>query len=73
MSNAKGYVAGGACYLYPGVGDPPPAGGAKVHLLTRDGIAVTGCWADDGRFLGWAPLHKRDRAKEALLLAQGQP
>jgi hypothetical protein len=54
-------------YLYPGLGDRKPAGGEDVTLLTTGGVAVRGCWSDDGRYLGWAPLPARDRRKEALL------
>lgn len=63
----KEYVAGGAPYLYPGAGDPRPPGGAKVQLLTKGGICVTGTWSDNGTYLGWAPLPKRDKEKEAKL------
>ncbi len=66
-STNKGYVAGGNKFQYPGAGDKPPPCGAKVHLLTRDGICVDGPWANDGRFLGWAPLPLRDKEKEALI------
>lgn len=64
---AKGYLAGGQAYFYPGAGDPVPPGGAKVLLLTVGGICVTGNWCPDGRFLGWAPLPTRDKIKEATL------
>ncbi len=63
----KGYVADGEFYRYPGAGDKPPPGGARVNLLTRDGVCVQGPWSDDGRYLGWAPLHRRDKAKEARI------
>lgn len=53
-------------YRYPAAGDEPPPGGAHVLLLTRGGICVRGPWADDGRYLGWCPLPKRDKAKESL-------
>ncbi len=66
-ATAKGYLAGGQTFLYPAAGDPVPPGGAKVHLLTRDGICVDGPWSGDGRFLGWSPLPKRDKEKEALI------
>jgi hypothetical protein len=62
--SATGYYAEGDCYRYPGAGDAEPPGGAKVLLLTRGGICVTGTWANTGMYLGWAPLPKRDRAKE---------
>lgn len=45
--------------------DPPPRG-VKLFLLTRGGIAVTGNWTDDGRFIGWQYLFKRDKSKEPL-------
>ncbi len=64
---AKGYVAEGTTFLYPKAGDPHPPAGAKVLLLTKDGICVTGPWTNDGRFFGWLPMPKRDKAKEALL------
>lgn len=60
------YVAGGDAFSYPGAGDLPPAGGAKVLLLTQGGICTIGQWGDPF-FIGWAPLPKRDKAKEALL------
>lgn len=63
----RSYVAGGDAFLYPGAGDQKPPGGAKVQLLTIGGICVTGQWNDSGAFLGWAPLPKRDRKKEAQL------
>jgi hypothetical protein len=61
------YVAGGSTYLYPGAGDPKPPGGADVHLLTIGGICVRGRWKDDAGLIAWAPLPKRDKAKEKLL------
>jgi len=66
MSDQR-YVAGGNKFQYPGAGDKPPPGGAKVHLLTRDGICVDGTWTDDGRYLAWAPLPLRDKEKEAFI------
>lgn len=69
MSNAPvTYVAGKVDeYYYPELGDPLPPGGADVHLLTVGGICVRGCWSNDGGFLGWAPLPKRNRVREAEL------
>lgn len=63
----KGYMAGGSTFQYPGAGDQPPPGGAKVLLLTIGGVCVTGPWSNDGRYLGWAPLPLRDKDKEARL------
>lgn len=62
----KSYVAGGDAFLYPGAGDQAPPRGAKVSLLTRGGVCTMGHWGDPF-FIGWAPLPKRDKAKEALL------
>ena len=64
--DVKGYVSGTAEYRYPAAGDPVPPGGAKVLLLTVGGICVTGCWSPLG-FIAWAPLPKRDKAKEKRL------
>ena len=54
-------------FMYPAAGDAPPPGGSKVLLLTIGGICVSGQWKDDGSFLAWAPLPKRDKTKEAML------
>ena len=63
------YVASAeGVFLYPTLGDPLPPGGAKVQLLTRGGVAVYGCWS--AAHIAWAPLPKRDRAKERLLTTQ---
>lgn len=71
--SAKGYLAGEVKeYFYPELGDPQPPGGADVHLLTNGGICVRGTWPKDNRngsILGWAPLPKRNHAREAQLLA----
>jgi hypothetical protein len=60
-------------YRYPAAGDPTPPGGATVQLLTPGGVNVRGTWRDNDRYLGWCPLPKRDRAKEALIQAQRDP
>jgi len=52
---------------YPGAGEDRPPGGAKCLLLTRHGVCVTGQWSDDGRFLAWAPMPKRNKDKEKTL------
>ncbi len=57
--SAKDYVAGEAGYLYPGVGDALPPGGAKVLLLTEGGVTVSGTWSNDGRYLAWSPMPRR--------------
>lgn len=54
-------------FYYPGVGDPEPPGGTDVHLLTRGGVCVRGQWRNNGMYLGWCPLPKRDKEKEARL------
>jgi hypothetical protein len=63
----KAYFADGDAFRYPKAGDPKPPGGAKVLLLTIGGVCILGPWDDSGAFLGWAPLPKRDKAKEASL------
>lgn len=45
--------------------DAPPKG-SKIFLLTRGGVAVEGMWTDDGRFIAWHPLFKRDKEIERL-------
>lgn len=52
----RDYVAGVAAYLYPGLGEDVPPGGAKVLLLTKGCICTTGTWSNDGRYLAWSPL-----------------
>jgi hypothetical protein len=59
------HVAGNGEFLYPHTGDPKPPGGAKVLLLTRGGVCITGPWQDDPFYLGWAPMPKRNKEKEA--------
>jgi hypothetical protein len=54
-------------FRYPSAGDPSPPGGAKVLLLTKHGICITGTWGTGQNLLGWAPLPKRDKDKEALI------
>lgn len=65
---AKGYVAGGNEYFYPEDGDKPPPGGAQVHLLTTGGVCVRGSWSMDGRYLGWAPLPRRNQEREERIM-----
>jgi hypothetical protein len=57
------YQAGGNAYFYPKAGDELPLRGAKVILLTKGGIATIGAW-NAAFCIGWAPLPKRDKAKE---------
>lgn len=67
MLDNDNYVSGIANYRYPAAGDPLPPGGAKVLLLTKHGICVTGPWTNDKRYIAWSPMPKRDREKEALI------
>lgn len=59
--------AGGMPYTVdPGVFwryDDAPRG-SKVFLLTKGGIAVEGVWTEDGRYIAWHPLFKRNRELE---------
>lgn len=43
--------------------DDPPRG-VKLFLLTKGGVAVTGPWSTDGRYIAWQYMFKRDKAKE---------
>lgn len=72
MASTATYVADeDGRYRYPGLGDAKPPGGANVHLLTQGGVCVRGTWNDSGSFIGWAPLPKRDHAREAELQQRG--
>lgn len=64
------YQAGMAEYLYPDAGDPKPRAGAKVQLLTIGGVHTTGPWIENGFYVAWLPLPKRNRTKEALIEEQ---
>jgi len=55
-------------YLYPGAGDPEPRKGAKVQLLTKWGVHVTGPWNPED-CIAWLPLPKRNKTKEGYLAA----
>lgn len=39
--------------------------GVKLFLLTKGGVAVTGTWSDNGGYLAWQSMFKRDKTKEA--------
>lgn len=69
MTDYQAGIEGGE-YLYPGAGDPAPRKGAKVQLLTVGGIHTTGPWDDDGFYIGWLPLPKRNKDKEDLVKAR---
>lgn len=58
-ASAKNYVAGRAGFMFPGLGEASPPGGAKVLLLTTGGIAVFGTWSNDGRYQAWSPLPRK--------------
>lgn len=69
---AVSYLAGSVDeYHYPALGDERPPGGADVHLLTVGGVCVRGKWSDNGFYLGWAPLPKRNHERESLLQQRG--
>jgi hypothetical protein len=67
VEQVRGHLAGGGSFLYPGAGDPPPPSGAKVLLLTEGCVCIVGPWSKSRGLLGWAPLPKRDKQKEAGL------
>ena len=46
--------------------DNPPRG-VKLNLLTKGGVSVTGNWTDDGRYIGWQYLFKRNAELESEL------
>lgn len=54
-------------FLYPATGDDEPPAGAKVLALTAGGICLVVSWKRDPFLVAWAPLPRRDKAKEALL------
>lgn len=65
---AAGYLASADPeWQYPEAGDPPAPRGTKLQLLNRDGAATMGQWTDDSNFIAWAPLLKRNKAKERLI------
>jgi hypothetical protein len=68
MSEAKGYIsakAGDVKWTYA----VPSDKGAKVTLLTVGGMQVTGTWTGGWgeAYLAWAPLLRRDKAREEAL------
>ena len=60
------YQSGGEEFLYPSAGDPYPLQDHKVILLTKGGVCVVGTW-NDYWYLGWLPLPKRNKEKEAQI------
>lgn len=65
MSNSKGYVASSEPeWNYIGIDEEPPSG--KINVLTEGGMSVNGTKTTQG-MIAWAPLLKRNKAKEALL------
>ena len=54
-------------WSYPAAGDPPAPLGVKLQLLNSGGVATMGPWTDGSNFIAWAPLLKRNKAKEAYL------
>ena len=57
-------------YTYPSPDGTGRPGRGGLLLLTQGGICVFGTWASDGRYLGWAPLPRRDQAKEDRIKAE---
>lgn len=53
-------------FRYPKAGDPMPPGSTKLLLLTKGGICIIGPWINDGFFVAWSPMPKRNREKEAV-------
>lgn len=67
MKTLPEYIAGGdAEYLYPAAGDPLPAAGARVIVLTIGGTCSIGPFKP-GEDKGWHPLISRNHEKEKLL------
>ncbi len=52
-----------------------PTRGGKMQLLTIGCVSVTGDWKGElgEMFLAWSPLLKRDKQKEAAILANRKP
>ncbi len=52
-----------------------PTRGGKMQLLTIGCVSVTGDWKGElgEMFLAWSPLLKRDKQKEANILAKRKP
>ena len=68
---AAGYLASADPeWQYPEAGDPPAPRGTKLQLLNCDGAATMGQWTDDSNFIAWAPLLKRNKAKDICARAQ---
>ena len=54
----------GGRWLYPRAGDPMPTAHSKVQLLTIGGVHTSGPWSDNGFYVAWLPLPRRNRDKE---------
>jgi len=73
MSVGEGYVASADPeWQYPAAGDPPAPLGVKLQLLNSGGSATYGAWTPGSNFIAWAPLMKRNKAKEALIYLKGR-
>lgn len=70
MSDGGRAFGRGPEWLYPGAGDEVPPRGEKLYLLTKGHVAVTGVWRNDGSFIAWQHLHKRNKEKESKLNGQ---
>lgn len=66
---AKDYVA---AQLVAWNYEKPTHGAAKCLLLTIGGILITGNWTGElgENYLAWAPMPKRDKRREAVILAE---
>ena len=76
MPSDKNYLAAESPeFLYPEAGDPPAPRGVKLNLLTSGGISTHGIWTEGSNFIAWAPLLKRNKAKERLIaeISNGEP
>lgn len=67
------HIDGETVYRYPAAGDDKPSrSDAKVLLLTIGNQCVVGNWDDTGFYKAWAPLPKRNKAKEGPIFNQGK-
>ena len=71
MTSTKGYLASSEPeWFYPDAGDRLPPLGTKLQLLNSGGCVTLGPWTEGSNFIAWAPLLKRNKAKEAAIAAR---